>query len=216
MKIKLIISLAIMPLIFAFSADRGMPGHTSANVFEIAIFQNSQKMEINNHTVHLKKAPFQFVITLHNTSEIAMSASFRDNIVKKMQTRIPLKRMDWFGDGDGLSQSPKNAGRDFYIAESGFNYCCYLPDEMNVFDDVKITDQGAVCTRSIDSIDIIKEVCGLKHLSYEANSDGSIPDIPVGKIIESKIFLAFINWENSSDGETRIEKQRDWLEIDFD
>lgn len=187
----------------------------AAKIFDIKVIQKGVELPIHDHKVQMKKGSFQFQFVLSNPDGVGVIASARDKIYKKVSGGTPITRLDYFENDKGAAEGLHNDERDMIVQEEGFNFWYYTSDSDNRFDMVNKLPGKLECTRTVDSLAIFPKTSGMKK-DYSLPKGEDMITVPVSKLAENKLYLVFMCWDTNWDTGVNIEKQRDWLEIDFE
>lgn len=187
--IKFILLILILPFFFSFSTN-----NNNSKVFFIHFFQDGKKIEIENSTIFLRKAPFKMVVEFNQEMGVALNASFSINNYINMRDGKLLENIKGF---DNIYEQKTDTARKFIVSDKSFSYWFFVSKENNNFDTHIIRNGkivGITEFKSLYDIDKNKNI-------FLAN-------------INRKIYLSFVSYNTEKNGD-KTEFQREIFKIQW-
>jgi hypothetical protein len=191
---KIILVLMIMG---SFTSHFSFGQENCDHCFEIEIFQNGQKVDVNNHLVAIKKEPFDIHIITNEGQGIVINTCLSDSNIISLKNGIPLDEMHFFQYG--MAEYMFNPDQEILIHSQAPSYWFYDDSLNHRFSSVQL-DNG--------------KIRGIRHIQQMTNVETG--DVLQPEQFPSFLYLGFISsvWNQ----ETHISKeyQRDYLTIVFE
>ncbi|MCD4823155.1 MAG: hypothetical protein K8S55_00985 [Phycisphaerae bacterium] len=183
------------------------PAPNSDDDFTLGIEQQDasggvwKKVRITSgHKLKLDKRPFRIVFFFKDKSSMLVQASFSPKILRQAAAGKNVNEL--FRPNSGIAEKNLNPNSELYVRDEPeyHNWLCFGP-RTHRFDagpDGYVEAEGGVlCRRTVKNL-----IC-----------DGK--EIPIEKCPHDAIYMVFVKTAQSAGSNERIEKQRDWLKLEF-
>ncbi len=192
-------AILIFIIILSGCSSKTVIEDVNPQIIDLKVIQDGERVEINENTVQLRRAPFTLLFTLLQPDGFLIHASIDDTTYAKAEAGYPLSELPGFSN-TSISEELFNRESLIYLSSDSPSYWYYTDETDHRFNSVTPSDNGYICRRDINSI--IDISTGEKMLIE-------------GQKKNNTLYLVVIKADWNRDYTERIELNRKLLKITF-
>ena len=133
-------AILIFIIILSGCSSKTVIEDVNPHIIDLKVIQDGEKVEINENTVQLRRAPFTLLFTLLQPDGFLIHASIEDTTYSKAEAGYPLSELPGFSN-TSISEELFNRESLIYLSADSPSYWYYIDETDHRFNSVTASDE---------------------------------------------------------------------------